>query len=84
MFELSIFLAIAAAILGLMRTHSVSNYRHKLIKFYSSSVGEGLDRFHWYDSLPDFNQMMIRFWKPLDSFVAGKYADEFLYGGLDL
>lgn len=27
--------------------------------------------FDWYDSLPSFDNMTLKFWKPLDSFVDG-------------
>ena len=83
-FEFSILLAFAA-FAGLWRNSRVSKYRRSLISFCSgaSTTDECLDRFRWYGNLPSYDGMMIQFWKSLDSFVAGKYADEFLYGGLD-
>ena len=69
----------------LYRNKKVYEFRARLNDFcykkgmqYIKDHQQPSDHYDWFDTLPDYNKMVMKFWKPLDSFVIGKYRDDFL------
>jgi hypothetical protein len=85
-----VFIALIAVtiICGVMLVHNerVYRFRGRLINFcfemnmgYLRATGTtpDLDAWRWLDSLATYNEMALRPWRPLDSWVTGEYAKEF-------